>query len=88
MKAKYLKKYSNSSQINKTKTASIAWKNIIDHRYLPKKGVRWIIGNGQSKKFCYDYWMDDSPLINKIIPNNSHIIDEIDKVNNFITVSK
>lgn len=32
--------------------------------------------------------MDDSPLVNKIIPNATHLLDECANVGDFITMSK
>lgn len=77
----------NNQEVNKTKIACRAWKNILDHRPSLKKDITWVIGNGQSIKLWYDHWMDDSPLIIKTLPNRSHI-DEWTKVNDFITMSK
>lgn len=86
MKAKYLIN-PIVFHINKTKTASIAWKSILDRRLLLKKGTTWIIVNGRSINSWYDYWMDDQPLLNEILPNTSHLIDECVKANDSIPMS-
>lgn len=44
------------------------------------------LGMGQILVF-YDNWMEDSPLINKIQSNTFHHIQDIAKVNDFITPS-
>lgn len=45
MKAKYLKNNMNFLQCKKPSMASTAWKHILDHRCLIRKGLIWNLGN-------------------------------------------
>lgn len=75
-------------QINKTRTPCTAWKHIFDLRYLLQKDIIWIRGNLQNINFCFDHWMEDSPLRSKIMPNPTHLSIENAKVSDFIIKSK
>lgn len=41
----------NFQQINKANSISNAWKNMLDHKDLSKKGLIWILGNGSYINF-------------------------------------
>lgn len=45
---------------------STMWKHVLDHKYLIKRGLRWILGNGEKIKFWHDKWIEESPLIDYI----------------------
>lgn len=69
MDANYLKIIIHVFFMLRKLSSSNAWKNILDHRYLLRKSLMWIIRNGQSINVWYDDYMKDSPLINNIKPN-------------------
>lgn len=85
MKAQYVKKNTFFFKINKTSSASIAWKNILDHRYLLRKGLMWVLGNDQSINFLYDNWNDESPLIHNINANMEYLIEKKTKLAILVT---
>lgn len=47
----------------------MGWKHIINHRYILRKGLVWILGAGKSINFLYDNLIKDSSLVDKIYPN-------------------
>lgn len=43
--------------------------NIFYHRYLIRKYLIWMLGDGKTINFWYTIWLEDSPLVDKINPN-------------------
>lgn len=41
-------------EVKKVARASTMWKYILDHRYILKKGLSWITGNGKRINFGYE----------------------------------
>lgn len=68
-------------------SVSNALKSILHSRSLPNKGLKWVLGNGNQINFRYDYWMEESSLIQKILPNTEHIINYQAKVTNYINAN-
>lgn len=50
--------------------------------------MTWILGNMNKIKFCYNTWMNESPLINKVGTNMKIFINEQATVKNIITTAK
>lgn len=55
---------------------------------LFKKGLAWVLGNGESIKFLYDNWMDESPVINKVLPDKYYLINHQGRVCDFLSMFK
>lgn len=69
-------------------TSSMDTRKCNNHRNLLRWGIQWILGNGKSINFCYDKWLDGSPLVHNINPNMAHIINNEAKVSDFIIFTK
>lgn len=68
VKAKYFKNdVDNFFSTKKTSATSTAWKSIPGQRNLIKRGLEWFIGNSERISFWLDIWLNDYPLIDKII---------------------
>lgn len=57
-----------------------AWKSILDQRKLIKRGLKWIIGNGQRINLWRDIWFNGYPPFEKQIPNKPNEIKQEAKV--------
>lgn len=64
----------------------MAWKNILDNRYLLSKGISWILINYQIIKSCYDHWVRSSLLINKTKPNAGYLTADNLKGSNLLRI--
>lgn len=62
---KYLRKDSFLSACKKN-SHSATWKAILEARTVLHKGIRWIVGNGQSIHFWIDNWVFPFPLLGLI----------------------
>lgn len=60
------------------------WKSILDKFDLLKRGLTWIISNGNNINFWFVNWMNDSPIIKKVIPNKADYINKKTRVSDFI----
>lgn len=60
----------------------------MDKRVLLNRGLNWILGNGNKINFWLDNWVNDSPLINKVIPDKVEYINKEVKVSNFLDMTK
>lgn len=43
-------------------TKMVLWNNLIKAICILSEGIRWILGNGWSIEFLYDWWIGDSPI--------------------------
>lgn len=74
--------------MRKKSTASAARRSILGLRYFIKRGLKWILGNGKRINFGHNIWLNDNPLINKIIPDRIRDINRDANVSEFIDNEK
>jgi hypothetical protein len=62
LKGKYPK---NSSllECKATSNSSYTWRSVLRGQELLKKGTKWIVGDGKTRKFWKDLWIGDQPLL-------------------------
>ena len=62
LKGKYLQN-SNLLECKATSNSSYTWRSILRGQELLKKGTKWIVGDGKTRKFWKDLWIGDQPLL-------------------------
>lgn len=74
--AKYLN-YNNYNFLGfkESNSVSPAWKHILDRKKLLKKGVAWLLGNGECISFWYENWCEKSPIIQHINDGTDYNVD-------------
>lgn len=54
-------------EAKKLANATTMWKYILDHMYLIRKGLHWILRNGERINFWHDNWMEEAPLTERFL---------------------
>ena len=62
LKGKYLQN-ENLLECKATSNSSYTWRSILRGQELLKKGTKWIVGDGKTRKFWKDLWIGDQPLL-------------------------
>ncbi|VVA28953.1 PREDICTED: ribonuclease [Prunus dulcis] len=83
MAKKYIRKDGFLAATKKT-SHSAAWKAILDARTVLHKGLRWIVGNGQSIFFWTENWVFPFPILDLIPDSMRNNLNLNAKVANFI----
>lgn len=77
----------NFLHVKKTSSISPTWKHILDHRKFFIKGLLWILRNGESINFWYDFCVIFSYYSAQITITETNL-NHLAKVSEFISPSK
>lgn len=67
-------------KVTKANSSYSGWKHILDHIKLLRKGLICVLVNGGTINLWYDNWLGEAPLVTKILPDKSHLINHNAKV--------